>query len=152
MRVVLDSNVLVRATGRSSGPARAVFLRLLESPHSLIASKQLLDELGRVLKYPRVRQAHGLSLEATVQYLADVAASAELVDLPVVLTSSVPHDPDDDPIVATAVYGRADVLCTLDRHLHLPEVEEYCQQFEIRVLTDTVLLEELRKLDRGPSE
>jgi putative PIN family toxin of toxin-antitoxin system len=151
MRVVIDSNVLVRATGHSSGPARAVFLRLLEPPHSLIASKHLLDELRRVLNYPRVRKAHGLSLEKIEQHLADVAASAELADLPKMLTPSVPHDPDDDPIVATAVYGRADVLCTRDRHLHRPEVVEYCQQFDIRVVTDTELLDELRKLDREPS-
>jgi putative PIN family toxin of toxin-antitoxin system len=152
MRVVLDSNVLVRATGHSSGPARAVFLRLLEPPHSLIASKHLLDELRRVLNYPRVRKVHGLSMERIEQHLADVAASAETVDLPVTLASIVPHDPDDDPIVATAVYGRADVLCTRDRHLHRPKVVEYCQQFEIRILTDTGLLDELRKLDREPSQ
>jgi putative PIN family toxin of toxin-antitoxin system len=151
MRVVLDSNVLVRATGHSSGPARVVFLWLLEPPHSLIASELLLDELRRVLNYPRVRRAHGLSVKMIEQHLADVAASAELADLPVMLTPSVPHDPDDDPIVATAVYGRAEVLCTRDRHLLRPEVVKYCQQFDIRVLTDTQLLEELRKLDREPS-
>ena len=148
MRVVLDSNVLVRATGQSHGPARAVFLRLLKQPHSLIVSTRILDELRRVLNYPRVREAHGLSAEKIGQYLVDLAASAEIADLPKMLTPSVPHDPDDDPIVATGVYGRADVLCTRDRHLHRPEVVEYCAQFRIRVVTDTVLLEELSKLDQ----
>ncbi len=63
MRVLLDTNVLVRATGKSSGPARAVFLRLLDPPHTIVAANFLLDELRRVLNYPRVQPIHGLTLE-----------------------------------------------------------------------------------------
>lgn len=143
MRVLLDTNVLVRATGKASGPARAVFLRLLGSPHSIIASNYLLDEVRRVMNYPRIHQMHGLTPEEVGQYVGDVEASTEVVDVPAPLPFQVRHDPDDDPIVAAAVYGRADVLCTRDRHLRRPEVIAYCAQFNIRVLTDLELLAEL---------
>ena len=151
MRVVLDTNVLVRAAGRSDSPARAVFERLLQPPHDLIASPFLLDELRRVMQYPRVQQMQGLSPEQIEQHVQDVAKGAELVDLPSPLTPAVLHDPDDDPIVATAVYGQTNVLCTLDRHLRSPSVEAYCAQFRIRILTDVELLNELRQLDQPSS-
>lgn len=144
MRVVLDTNVLVRVAGTGSGPARAVFLRLLGAPHCHVSSQPLLDELRRVLDYPRVQRAHGLSAEKVQEFVADTAAVSDVVDLPVSPAAVVPQDPDDDPVVATAVYGRADVLCTLDRHLHRAEVVDYCRQFGIRILTDAELLAELR--------
>jgi len=52
MRVVLDTNILARSAYSFSGPA-AEALDLLGKPgHTLIASPYLLDELGRVLRYP----------------------------------------------------------------------------------------------------
>jgi putative PIN family toxin of toxin-antitoxin system len=144
MRVLLDTNVLVRATGQSSGPARGLFLRLLDPPHSIIASNFLLDELRRVLNYPRVQRVHGLSPQEVEQYVHDVQAIVEIIDFLGPLAFQVRHDPDDDPIVTTAVYGRVDVLCTLDRHLRRPDVFSYCAQFNIRILTDVELLAELR--------
>lgn len=76
--------------------------------------------------------------------MRDVDASTEVVDVPAPLSFQVQHDPGDDPIVAAAVYGRVDVLCTLDRHLRRFEVATYCGQFNIRILTDVELLAELR--------
>ena len=151
MRVVLDTNVLVRAIGGANSPARALFLRLLERPHALVVSEFLLDELRRVIDYPRVQAIHGLSAEAAERNVNDIAAGAEFVDLPGPISFTVPQDPDDDPIVATAVYGRADVLCTRDQHLLRPDVSQYLEQFRVRVLTDIELLAELRKLDQETS-
>ena len=47
-------------------------------------------------------------------------------------------------MVATAIVGRADVICTRDRHLRHPEVLAICQANGIRVLSDIELLNELR--------
>jgi len=135
-------NVLVRAMGNAVGPARSVFLRLLDPPHAIVVSDFLLDELRRVLNYPRVQRIHGLSTEGVEHYVRDIEAVAEIVDAPRPLFH-VRQDPDDDPIVAAAVYGRVDALCTLDRHLHRPEVASFCAQFNVRILTDVELLAEL---------
>ena len=59
------------------------------------------------------------------------------------------------PIVQTAVIGKADALCTLDRHIHHVSVQRYCADRRISVLTDRELLAQLRPhvsqtIHRGP--
>ena len=103
-----------------------------------------MDEVQRVLNYPRVQSIHGLALDEVEQYVRQLQSASELVDVPTPLAIPVAHDPDDDPIIAASVLGRVDVLCTLDRHLRRPEVIDYCAQFQIRVLTDVELLTEIR--------
>ena len=143
MRVVLDTSVLVRAP-RADSPARAVFDRLLAAPHVLLSSSFILDELDRAMRYPRLRRVHGLADADIDRHVRDVGDAASLVNLPATAPNIVVSDPQDDPIVATAVHGQAEVLCTLDRHLRHPTVVAYCAQFHIRVLSDVELLDELR--------
>ena len=54
MRAVLDTNVLVRSTKSGTGPAREVLLEFQSAEHVLLLSPWMLDELRRVLTYPRV--------------------------------------------------------------------------------------------------
>src|SRR5271156_4395848 len=55
MRIVVDTNVLVRAAPRAAGPARRLLHEIRTRSHSLILSDFILDELRRVLAYPRVQ-------------------------------------------------------------------------------------------------
>jgi putative PIN family toxin of toxin-antitoxin system len=148
MRTTPDTNILVRAAVSPFGPAGQVLDRSTLSPHALILSTQILDEVRRVLQYDRVRQLARISDEEREEWIALVAAVSEVVTP----TEIVPvcQDPDDDVVVATAIMGRADVVCTLDRHLRSPLVQAYCATFQIRVLTDVELLAELR--DSGSDE
>lgn len=76
MRVVLDTNVLARATPGRNSPARQVFDALLVEPHVLVSSEFLLNELGRALRYQRVRAIHGLddtAIDAYVQAIRDAS-------------------------------------------------------------------------------
>ena len=77
MRVVLDTNILVRAHAKASGPAREVFQLLAGSPeHTLIISPFLASELERVLNYPRVRAVSRLSDEEVAEVLEALASDA----------------------------------------------------------------------------
>ncbi len=102
------------------GPAGQVLDWSTLPPHVLILSPAILDEVRRVLQYDRVRQLARISDAEREDWIA---------------------------LVAAAVVGRADVVCTLDRHLRAPLVQAYCATFQIRVLTDVELLDELR-IDR----
>jgi len=143
MRVVLDTNVLARTAYRPKGPAAEVLDRLSRPPHLLVLSGFVLAELQRVLHYPRLRQLHRLRDEDIALFVEKLGTDAVVVELPSE-SVAVARDPDDDSIIATAVAGQADVLCTLDRHLFAEHVQAYCRQRGIEIMDDVQLLARLR--------
>jgi putative PIN family toxin of toxin-antitoxin system len=149
MRVVLDANVLTRAMASPGGPAGEVFERVC-GDHILVVSLELLDELARVLTYDRVRRLHQQSDEAVADFIDAVGSGSVVVALPSPLPRVVPDDPDDDLLVATAVVGRADVLCTRNRHLFHERVVTYCEEHAIEIMDDLALLDRLRANHDGP--
>ena len=143
MRIVPDTGILVRSTAKATGPARALLVQIKAQQHTLILSLFLLNETKRVLRYPRMQRLYGLNerdIENHVQFLQE---AGELVN-PVVATPVVLSDPNDDPVIYTAVEGRADVLCTLDRDFYTSEVRAFCRQRGIQVMSDVELLQKLR--------
>jgi putative PIN family toxin of toxin-antitoxin system len=150
MRAVLDTNVLVRATTASiGGPAWDVLDRISRGGHTLVLSAPLLFELADVLQRPRLQAAIGLTSEQALRFVAALQSAADIADLSGTPVVDVPHDPKDVDVVLTAVVGRADVICTRDRHLRHPEVLAICQAHGIRVLSDIELLDELRRAKSG---
>ena len=146
MRVVLDSNILVRANPKVApqGLARDLLLTIVSGGHVLILSSALLVEVQRVLTYPHVQARWPLTGEAVAQYVTFLEAAGVLVELPDV-SPAIVSDPDDDPILQTAIVGRADVLCTRDEAFRHEVVERVCGANGIRVLDDITLLHELRR-------
>ena len=145
MRVVLDTNVLVRANPKADGSARNLFTELAHSPeHTLIVSPFLLEEVERVLAYPRLQSLWPLEPAQIQEYTAALDDFSEMVH-PGPAPAVVLSDPKDDPVIETALLGRADVLCTLDRHFGHPDVLAFCTKRSLRVLTDVDLLSDLRK-------
>lgn len=144
MRVVLDTNILARASYSSTGPAAESLEHLKKPEHVLILSSFILDELDRVLQYPRLQKLHGLDDKGIDEYIHDLSAASLVVQIQMAATGIVANDPDDDLVIATAEAGNADVLCTLDRHLRQSDVIDYCRQKAIEVLTDVELLQHLR--------
>jgi len=144
MRAVLDTNILVRAMASPSGPAGELFERV-SADHVLVASLELLEELSRVLGYDAVRRMHQRTDAEIAEFLASVGGGATVVPLPTPLPQVVPGDSKDDLVVATAVAGRADVICTLDRHFYQDKVQNYCRERMIEITDDVQLLAKLRK-------
>ena len=56
----------------------------------------------------------------------------------------VPGDADDDWLVALAVHGQADVICTRNRDLFHADVLAYCRGQGVEVMNDLDLLARLR--------
>ena len=146
MRIVLDTNILIRANAKARGPARELLLLIVNSPeHVLLLSPFLLKELERVFEYDRVRAATKLTDEEVAEYLGYIRARAvsEII-FPGPAPRIVPSDVDDDPVVHTAVVGRAEILCTLNRDFYHASVLEYCKARGVLVGSDLVILEILR--------
>ncbi len=143
MRIVLDTNVLVRANVKVQGPARDLLLKIAYGDHVLITSPFLLREVERALAYPRLQKLWQLSLQDIQEHVQFLVEISELVcpnvEAPVVL-----QDPNDDPVVYAATDGRADVLCTLDRDFLAPEVVAFCLERGVSILNDVELLQKLK--------
>lgn len=145
MRIVLDTNILVRANPSVSpqGLARDLLLTIVSGPHLLILSTPILVEVQRVLNYPHVQALWPLTQDAIDRYLACLESAGIWVDVqspsPLVVA-----DPDDDPILQTAIAGRADVPCTRDSAFRHKRVEDVCSAQGIRILDDIVLMHMLR--------
>lgn len=121
MRVVLDTGVLIAALITSGTPPDLIYRAWRKKAFDLFTSEWQLEELRRVSRYPKLRKylkpaevgtlVNGLRRQATV-----------LRELPKVELSP---DPDDNPILATAIAGMADYLVTGDERdlLSLGKVE-----------------------------
>lgn len=125
----------------STGPARRVLDALAANPEHIIAlSPFIVNEVGKVLSYPRMQELFRLSAEDIQRHLDYLRSISRLVEprgrLPVVLA-----DPNDDAIVYTAVAAGADVLCVRDRHFYHNYVIRFSEREGIRILDDVALLE-----------
>jgi hypothetical protein len=56
----------------------------------------------------------------------------------------VPADEEDDLVIHTAVMGKADALCTLNRHFYATAVVQYCKERGVLIANDVELLNALR--------
>lgn len=121
MRAVLDTGILLAALITSDTPPDLIYRAWRKKTFELVTSEWQIGELRRVSRYPRLRKylkpaeagalVNGLRHQATV-----------LQELPSVELSP---DPDDNPILATAIVGRVDYLVTGDKRdlLSLGKVE-----------------------------
>jgi putative PIN family toxin of toxin-antitoxin system len=127
---------------RASGPARHLLDVILAGPHELVLSDFLLNETARVLRYPRLQKLYKLADDEIAAHIDLLRARADIVspimEQPVVLT-----DPDDDPVVHTAIAGRADVLCAVDRDFYAANVISFCRERGIEIMDDVRLLQAL---------
>jgi len=115
MRVVIDTNLLVSYLISHRPPiADLIDTHLARSDFILLTSPFLLEELERVLQYPRLHRYY--DAETRLRFVALVAALAELIDPPDEIPS-ISRDPADDHVIACAVAGQADAIVSGDRDL-----------------------------------
>ena len=111
MRVVLDTNILVSALISGEGSPGQVLAAVKSLGTTLITSQFQIDELRDVLARDRLQPY--IQREEADDLLYHLEAVAVVVaELPAVNLSA---DPDDNPILATAVAGDADLIVSGDR-------------------------------------
>jgi putative PIN family toxin of toxin-antitoxin system len=122
MRAVLDVNVLISAVISPRGTP-AQILRLWEGEEfELIISPPILEELERVIHYPRIQERYDLSAGYVSQFLESIVSSATVVE-PSVRLSVIEKDPSDDRYLECAIASGASYIVTGDDHLL--DLEEY---------------------------
>lgn len=109
--MVLDTNVLVSAFVFPGGPPEAVYRRVLSGEATVIVSRPLLAELGRVLvdKFDW-EPAHAEEVLAQLLRIGELVEPRESVD-------DISDDPADNRVLEAAAEGEADLIVSGDRHL-----------------------------------
>lgn len=143
MKIVCDSNVLLRAALNPNGLA-AELLRRIRTSHVLVSSQPLLAELLIIMRRPKIQQLHGLDERGIRRFIAALYKASTIVQVPQPVPRVIPGDPKDDPIMFTAIGSKADVLTTRDQHFFHAEVSTLALRHGLRILTDEQLLTELR--------
>jgi uncharacterized protein len=117
LRIVLDTNQLVAALVRP--PELATLLMAWESARfTVLASPAMIEEYLRVLAYPDV--ARLIYPELLRSFHSHLLHDIELIETPEV--PRLCRDPDDDKVLAAAIYGLADYLLTVDHDLLTEEI------------------------------
>jgi putative PIN family toxin of toxin-antitoxin system len=139
VRAVLDANIFASALMRPQGPPGQVLgLLLRRHAFELVMSAAILEELARVLHYPRVRKR----VSATDEELDLWLAAMDIVAVPVegaLAVKAVAADPEDDKYLAAAVEGMAESVVSGDDHLLALGTYE-----GIRIVTARTFLETLK--------
>jgi len=115
-KVVIDINLFVSGVINKSGnPARLLQL-WRDNTFLLIISEQMLEDIKRVLHYPRIKNKYNLKdkeIKQTVDTIKKFAiVFPDLIDLDV-----IKEDPDDNKVLACAIAAKADRIVSGDRHL-----------------------------------
>lgn len=75
VKIVLDTTILVRANEHSHGLARELLTTIIENRHTLLLSNEMLHELAKVLRYPRLQAFYDLTENLVFDYCADLLKS-----------------------------------------------------------------------------
>ncbi len=125
-RIVLDTSVVVAGLRTQLGAGNAV-LRLVAM------------EYEDVLKRPEHRLAHGLAPEAIEEFLAELAALIEPVEVHFQWRPQS-RDPNDEMVLEAAINGRADALVTYN----VADFAGPAERFRISVLRPGDLLKKVK--------
>ena len=115
MRVVLDTNILVRALIMPQGSVGPVILHLREGHYTLFYAWSLLEELVDVLNRPRIRVKYNLSEQDIHTVVSLILLRGEEVKNPEPIRAC--RDPKDNKFLEVAVSGEADVIVSGDEDL-----------------------------------
>jgi putative PIN family toxin of toxin-antitoxin system len=116
VKVVLDTNVLVSGLMLPDSVPGRIVAAWRGAQFELVLSESLLDEIGRVLSYPKIQGRLRWGQDEIARFLLLLRFKADIVDI-TGEKASVPRDPGDDPILATLLAADADCLVSGDGDL-----------------------------------
>jgi putative PIN family toxin of toxin-antitoxin system len=115
IRAVLDANVFISGILHAQGAPGQVLDAWRAEQFQLLISPPILEELERVLHYPKIATRHGWSPAMVQQFLFRLTTIA--ITTPGDLLLSVVDDPSDNRYLECAVEGNATHLVSGDRDL-----------------------------------
>jgi uncharacterized protein len=116
LKVVVDTNQFVSSLLIKKGLPVRIIDAWRRGTYILVTSNEILEEVSRVLRYPRIQGKYRFqeesieSLVSVVERQAIVLQNPDPVDV-------IKEDPDDNRILACAIQGKAHYIVSGDPHL-----------------------------------
>ena len=116
IRAVLDANVFVSAIISPVGIPAQVLKASRDEQFHLVLSQEILREVGRVLRYPKIAKRHRWS-ERRLQVFVEDLSHLAILTPGVERLSVIKDDLSDNRYLECAVEGEADYIVSGDEHL-----------------------------------
>jgi hypothetical protein len=116
MRVVLDANVFASGLISEKGASARILACWQEERFEPVVSEAALEEIDRILHYPRIQQQYRLPEEAIGRLMALLRMQATTV-YPTEELHVVERDPTDNRYLECARAGHASIIVSGDKHL-----------------------------------
>jgi len=134
-KIVLDTNVLVSALINPHGKPAQIINYVFENKIRLFTSPSIMEELERVLSYPKLMKRHGLNSEELKEFISDLLSIMSLIEEEKII-EVIMEDPSDNKYLSCAIDAKVDFIISGDIHLlNLGEYEG------IRIVTPAQFLE-----------
>jgi putative PIN family toxin of toxin-antitoxin system len=111
VRIVLDTNILIGALITKGTPPDQLYQAWLRGEIELVTSAAQIAEVAAVLARPRLKKY--LDADEAAAILENIDTRALILDAPPDVNLS--PDPKDNPILAAAIAGRADLIVSGDK-------------------------------------
>jgi putative PIN family toxin of toxin-antitoxin system len=138
-RIVLDTSVVVAGLRTRLGAGNAILRLVAQRRLVALATPPLFLEYEDVLKRPEHQLVHGLRPEAIDEFLAELAALVEPVEVHFQWRPQS-RDPNDEMVLEAAINGQADALVTYN----VADFVGPAERFRISVLRPADLLKKVK--------
>jgi putative PIN family toxin of toxin-antitoxin system len=116
LKVVLDANQYASALIKPGSNSARLIEFVYEGHFALVISAPIIDEVRRILSYPKLHKLHDRSIDEIDLFLKKLEKIA--IVTPARLTvEAVKDDPTDNKYLACAIEGQADFIVSGDHHL-----------------------------------
>jgi len=139
LKIVLDTNVFVSALINPRGKPAQILNYVFESKVRLFTSPSIIEELERVLSYPKLVKRHGLEKQELKKFVSDLLSILSLVEGKKAI-ELIAENPADNNYLSCALDAKADFIVSGD--IHLLNLREY---EGIQIITPAQFLEMLEK-------
>src|SRR5215472_17206605 len=140
LKIVLDTSVVVAGLRTRLGAGNAVLRLSAAKKVRLLATPPLFLEYEDVLKRPEHRLVHGLSVDEIDEFLAELAALIEPVDVHFQWRPQT-RDPNDEMVLEAAINGQADAVVTYN----VSDFAEAQERFGVLVMTPSDLMNRVKR-------
>ena len=116
LRAVVDTNLFISGIfgkGSLSGKLQDLWIN---QEFELVTSIEIMKEVSRVLRYPRIRQKFHPNDDTLKRFFRLVFRKA-VVTKDIYKTDKITDDPSDNKFLACALEGKADFIVSRDSHL-----------------------------------